>query len=201
MTKPYNETVLGAIVASALTQSRKLGLVAKNAFAEFDTAALLQNASFRFRTIEDVETLAPVVSAYFPDPRKTIFGLRELMLNAVEHGNLGITYAEKSKLVLAGTWATEVHRRLRLPENEQKFASLAIEIRGSELAVTIRDQGRGFQWSDYLDFSPSRAADPNCRGIAMSRAVAFPSMMYSGNGNEVICYAPRIRRSAVHSSS
>jgi hypothetical protein len=45
-----------------------------------------------------------------------VVGICELLLNAVEHSNLGITYEEKTRLDEPGTWEAEVHRRLRLPE-------------------------------------------------------------------------------------
>jgi anti-sigma regulatory factor (Ser/Thr protein kinase) len=34
-----------------------------------------------------------------PDPSRVVLGLTELMLNAVEHGNLSISYDEKSRLI------------------------------------------------------------------------------------------------------
>lgn len=51
---------------------------------------------------------------------------------------------------------------------------------------TIRDQGDGFDWSKYLDFSPERAFDTHGRGIALARKLSFDSFEYLGNGNTVI---------------
>ena len=61
---------------------------------------LLEKARFRFRTLEDARTLAFLIANCFPEPQVAVYGLNELLINAVEHGNLGITFAEKTKFVL-----------------------------------------------------------------------------------------------------
>ena len=52
--------------------------------------------------------------------------------------------------------------------------------------VTIIDQGPGFDWGGYLEFSPERVFDLHGRGIAMSRSVSFDSLEYRGTGNTVV---------------
>ena len=107
------------------------------------------------------------------------------MINAVEHGNLGITYAEKTELVLGGRWHAEVDRRLALPENAPKKVEVHFSRRPAAFEVTIRDQGKGFDFSRYLDFDPRRLFDPHGRGIAMARADCFDSVEYQAPGNVV----------------
>ena len=115
-------------------------------------------------------------------------GLQELLLNAVEHGNLGIRYEEKTQLVLEDRWKNEVERRLELPQYRERQASVtyAKNTRTLTLTLTIRDQGAGFDWRKYLEFDTKRAFDPNGRGIAMARMMGFDSMEYQGNGNQVV---------------
>ncbi len=116
-----------------------------------------------------------------------VFGLNELLINAVEHGNLGITYNEKTKLVLGGTWMQEVERRLEAPEYKDKNARLSFKAAKDAIAVIIKDEGGGFDWSRYVELSPDRATDPHGRGIAASRLMSFDSIEYLGTGNEVVC--------------
>ena len=117
--------------------------------------------------------------------------MNELLLNAVEHGNLDIGYDEKTKLLRSGgRWKEEVERRLSLPENRSKFVSLSFEVTEEAVVVRIKDQGDGFDWQRYLDLSPERAAAPHRRGIAACRAFSFPSLEYLGAGNEAICTVP-----------
>jgi hypothetical protein len=109
------------------------------------------------------------------------------MLNAVEHGNLGISYTEKSELVEKGTWHAEVGRRLKLPENRGKHASVTFEREPGGIALTIEDKGAGFDWQSYMGLDPARALDAHGRGIAMSRMVSFDEVVYAAPGNKAVC--------------
>ena len=62
---------------------------------------------------------------------------------------------------------------------------------GQEITVTIRDQGNGFAWEEYLNLSAKRAMDPNGWGIAVAKMKSFPTLEYKGNGNEVVCTVKR----------
>ncbi|MDR1995114.1 ATP-binding protein [Azonexus sp.] len=120
-----------------------------------------------------------------PEPARVVLGLSELMLNAVEHGNLAIGYQEKSQLIKFGRLQQEVASRL----DDPRFAARRVEIEvrrvADELSFLIRDQGVGFDWHGYLEMRPERAFDTHGRGIAMSRMVSFDRLEYRGCGNEV----------------
>ena len=113
-------------------------------------------------------------------------GLSELLINAIEHGNLGISYAHKNLLKREGSWEAEITRRLSLPEYSGKKATVHFQRRNGLITFTITDQGQGFDWKKYLDFDPERAFDPNGRGIAMAGKIAFSRIEYQGTGNQVI---------------
>ena len=120
-------------------------------------------------------------------------GLVELLVNAVEHGNLGITYAEKSALRQASRWEDEVERRLSQEPWRSRRARVALRREGSQVEFTITDEGAGFDWKPFLDFDPARAFDLNGRGIAMARKLGFSSLEYRGAGNIVVVRAEGIR--------
>ena len=114
-------------------------------------------------------------------------GLSEMLLNAVEHGNVGITYEEKTGLMAEGMWEQEVLRRLALPENADKQVHVHYEKTHHEILLSIRDEGPGFDWACYLDLSLERASDSHGRGIAMSKMLSFDEISYLGCGNQVVC--------------
>ena len=136
----------------------------------------LKEASFQFRTLEEAVNLAHYIANCFPKPEAAVFGLHELMINAVEHGNLGISYAEKTALLLDDGWKAEVERRLGFPENKNKFGSLALKVTEEAIVIHIKDDGQGFDWNEYLELSPDRATDAHGRGIAASRTMSFDSV-------------------------
>ena len=117
---------------------------------------------------------------------RTVHGYSELLINAVEHGTLAISYAEKSRLLHEGRWEAEIESRLQ----QAQYASLQVEVTMHKTAeacvVTISDQGCGFNWQDYVEFNPERIFDLHGRGIAMSKAVSFDQLEYQGNGNKVV---------------
>ena len=121
-----------------------------------------------------------------PNPENVIIGFSELFINAVEHGNLGITYEEKGELVNNAQLLSEIARRQALEENRDKLVEVSFERQTDLLVFTIRDQGQGFDWSRFLDFDPERVFDPNGRGIAMARSISFDTLEYQGNGNIVV---------------
>ena len=192
LTKPYQKELLLTIVATACADLRQMrearqALVGRRRML----LGLMDEARFRFRTLEEAKSLAHLVAECCPDSARVVYGLSELMINAIEHGNLGITYAEKTALMRSGAWNQEVERRLDLPENRDKFAELKFEARSQDVLIVIRDQGPGFHWREYLEISPRRASDPNGRGVAMARAISFSSLDYRGSGNEVGCVVLR----------
>ena len=187
LTKPYAGATLLGIVNAALADARTKKKLREKVSACGQALGLMEEARFRFQTLEEAAGLASFVSNCFPEPESLVIGLHELLLNAVEHGNLGITYSEKTRLLRSESWKEEIERRLSLPEYSKRFATLTFKATQAALTVHIKDAGRGFDWKDYLDFSIKRATDPHGRGIATSRALSFHSLEYLGAGNEVRC--------------
>jgi anti-sigma regulatory factor (Ser/Thr protein kinase) len=146
----------------------------------------MQKGIFTFQTVEQARDLGAMLANTCPDPSATVIGLTELLINAVEHGNLGITYEDKSKLYATGGWNEEVQRRLKLPENARKRAEVEFERDDETIRFVIRDEGNGFDWRAYLQVDPQRAFDTHGRGIAMANRLSFSHIEYRGSGNEVV---------------
>ncbi len=187
LTKPYNGLILVGIVNAALYEAKIKRKLGDRVRGYSRMLGLLEEARFHFQTLDEAVNLAQYIANCFPDPQQVVFGLHELLVNAVEHGNLGISYAEKTALVQNGDWHAEVERRLGFPENQDKFGSISLKVTPEAIVVHIKDDGKGFDWREYLEFSPDRATDPHGRGIAASRALSFHSVEYLGAGNEVRC--------------
>jgi CheY-like chemotaxis protein/anti-sigma regulatory factor (Ser/Thr protein kinase) len=187
LTKPFSREVLVAVLARALADYAGQRAL-QNAAAIMTTATTnIVALSVTFRSLADVRDVASFLASLYPGHDSVAFGIRELMLNAVEHGNLGITYAEKTALVRAACWEQEIERRLALPENAGKAARVHVERDGDMMILTIEDQGAGFDWTSYLEFDRARARDPHGRGIAMSRAASFDDVTFVPPGNRVVC--------------
>lgn len=185
LAKPYQEAALNGIVRTALSDHRSRQELARLGGELHGMLIMMQSARYRFRSPKEARTLAAALARLCPNQGAVAMGLAELMLNAVEHGNLGIGYEEKSQLMEAGAWQEEVERRLAAPEQAERWALLEIFREEGYLRFTIRDRGEGFDWRGYLELDPARAFDSHGRGIAMARMLAFSSLEYRERGNVV----------------
>jgi CheY-like chemotaxis protein/anti-sigma regulatory factor (Ser/Thr protein kinase) len=186
LTKPWDRDELLTVVETAAHDHAERKLLQEGVRRGLKVLRQLREAVFFIRTVDDARDLGAVLANCCPDPMNSVIGITELLVNAVEHGNLGITYEEKSSLNADGTWDEEVKRRLALPEHAGKFVEVRFERDENEIRFVIRDQGRGFDFQRFLDVDPLRAFDNHGRGIAMARRLSFDSVEYRGAGNEVV---------------
>ena len=186
LTKPYEPEALISIVRAALEDRRTRSQLRSRAAHLEDAQNLVASVEYRFVTLDDVSTLVPVLAAWCPQPDAAAPGLSDLMVNAVEHGNLGVTYQEKSLLKWDGDWEAEIQRRLALPIFQGRHATVRVERQPDRVTFTIADQGEGFDWQKFLNFDPERAFDPNGRGIAMAKMMSFSTLEFQGKGNVVV---------------
>ena len=186
LTKPYEPESLCAVVRAALDDRQALTGARSPNDGTGETIRQLTAVDFPFRTLDEIGALAQRLAELCPNPQSAVFGLTELMINAVEHGNLGISYREKTMLLMENDWRPEIERRLALPQFRERQARVCCERLADRLRFTISDEGHGFEWQRYLDFDPARVFDPNGRGIAMAQRTSFNGLEYLGCGNTVV---------------
>lgn len=145
----------------------------------------VREADFSFRTPHAARDLAALLADTCPEPQRVVVGLTELLLNAVEHGNLQISYEEKARLRGEERWEQEVAARLASPDHAGKEVWVGYRHEPDRVRILIRDQGEGFDWRSYLAMEASEAVGLHGRGIAIARTVSFDSIEYRGSGNEV----------------
>ncbi len=111
--------------------------------------------------------------------------LQELLANAIEHGNCGITYEEKTSwLEKGGDMIELVNQRRAMPANENKKVYISYSITKDSSTFTIRDEGVGFDWKKQInDYNPN-IMETHGRGIALSMGLVT-ALRYNDAGNEV----------------
>lgn len=186
LTKPYHRDALVAVVRSALEMVQRRRDLTREIEAFRGVIGLIVDGRFRVRSLREARALSAAISSLGKDPVSVALGLSELMINAIEHGNLGISFQEKAELLAADRWEAEVQERLASPANAGRFVEVRLQREPGVLQVVIRDQGPGFDWRPYLDLSEARALYPNGRGIAMARHIAFRNLRFIDPGNEVV---------------
>lgn len=185
--KPFKRDLLVSLVDSAVGDYMRHRRLQTEIEQQRQTVELLFSGKFRFQTLDQCHQLAAFLANACPDPARRVTGLVEILNNAVEHGNLGITYEEKGELLAAGRLRDELAARLQLPENRDRWATIDLERTADQVIFTVADHGVGFDWRKYMEIDPSRAFDSHGRGIAFARLVSFDGLEYLGVGNTVRC--------------
>lgn len=188
LTKPFNRDVLLSIVETAINEYMNYLKLKEDLDSNRVSMNNLEHAMFRFRTIEEGVHIVNLLANASPDPLQTGIGMKELIVNAVEHGNLSITYKEKGQLLTEDLWEEEIERRLQLPENREKYVYLSFkrerQEEGSCIHINIKDQGEGFDYDKYMAFSMDRLYDTHGRGILVANN-SFSKLEYQDNGSSV----------------
>ena len=185
LTKPFTSDILLSVVKTAVKDRGFNKALLASLKVTQSSVKLLKDASFQFRDFNDVAAVSSLIACTCDEPEKIAMGLSELMMNAIEHGNLQIGYKEKSNLRKQGLWESEIAHRLEMPEFKEKFASVDVVNEPEKVTFTITDQGNGFEWDSFLDFDTARVMDNHGRGIAMANKLYFSKLKYEGNGNKV----------------
>lgn len=186
LAKPFEYKAAVEVVRAAIADYRRYRRVRDAAAVPIHTLRYLDKGTFSFTNLAQARDLAASLANVIDDGEQMAIGLGELFINAVEHGNLGITYKEKSTLNAKGEWEAEVNRRLMLAENFHKKVVVEFERGEDEVRFLVHDQGQGFHWQRFLEISSERAFDSHGRGIAMARMMSFDSLEYLGCGNTVL---------------
>ena len=143
-------------------------------------------ATLRVQTFDDIDICAKIANRVLRLGGLAGIGFRELLVNAVEHGNLGISFDEKSELLETGRWREEVERRFAVPAYRDKYATVTLFRDSDEFAIDIEDQGDGFDWQKYVNQpSDTPQAHLHGRGLPLAMSAGFDVIEYRGCGNAV----------------
>ena len=112
--------------------------------------------------------------------------LIELIVNAVEHGNCGISYEEKTKSMEAGVASADlIAEKCKDPAVRERKVLFGWEIKPDKSIFRIRDQGSGFDVKTYID-KLKKQSDFSLHGRGIKMAAKLSSkLIYKAKGNQV----------------
>ncbi len=114
--------------------------------------------------------------------------VREIIVNAIEHGNLGISYDEKSRAIESGDYLGFVARRQKDPRYRDRKVTVSSAVNPRRFLLRVSDQGDGF---DHRKLGSADAEQlmrdgiPHGRGILMARG-SFDLVHFNDKGNSVL---------------
>lgn len=151
-------------------------------------AQLLNHAIFRFRDFAEAALVSHFLAQACPNPTLVDVALSELFSNAIEHGNLELSFQEKTKLQEENRWLSEIEHRLTLPQFKHKKVIVEYTRLPLELHFKITDEGKGFNWKALKQSpQPPNMMNKHGHGLAIIMDAAFERVEYLGCGNEVLC--------------
>lgn len=186
VTKPYEEDMFRSVVQAAVMDCFRIKKLQHDVKDYPSSMRLMERGEFHYKTLDECYALATLLANAFPSPETVIIGLTALMVNALEFGHAGLTYDEKTALINNHQLAETVSKRLALPENKDKQVNVSLNCTDNELIITIEDQGKGFNWQQYLSFDVRRSTDNHGRGIAMANLMSFDQLGYANEGTKAI---------------
>lgn len=182
VTKPFNKEFLLSVLRAAVSEYLNIKQLAEQVQEARNPFANMQKGTFHVRTIDEGQKLSVLIANATPDPESNLI-ICELLNNAIEHGNLAISYDEKSDLIDRNELHDEMERRLLMPEYKDRYATIDIEMLHDRIVITVEDMGAGFDYTKYLTFDEARVFDNHGRGIAMANTML--DINYVGKGNIV----------------
>lgn len=185
LSKPFNRAKLYSVIETAVLDTT----VHLQLCEQVKNTRPATGQNFQIQNLHQAYELALSLATLAAEPEKVVTGLYELLVNAVEHGNLDISYREKTRLLSQNVWLEEINNRLNCAPYCDRLVSVKVSDECNGVHYLIKDQGKGFKYNQYLSLQPHRAADNHGRGVAYAKQRSFVQLEYLGDGNEVLAVA------------
>ncbi len=112
--------------------------------------------------------------------------MREIVVNAVEHGNLEISFDEKSECMRAGRYFELLRERRADPRFRSRKVAVEYSISSSRAAFRVTDEGSGFDYKGFIGGGDVPSGDllEHGRGLFITMR-AFDKVSFNERGNQV----------------
>lgn len=112
--------------------------------------------------------------------------LHEMIRNAYEHGNLGLSYDEKAALCESGTLEKVLAERSKTAVAEGKMIVVDAALENGVFSCAVADDGAGFDWRQGIDPTESveKLSGLSGRGLFLIRRY-FDSVRFNESGNRI----------------
>jgi CheY-like chemotaxis protein len=188
VSKPIDRPLLATVVKSAFNRKLLREFVIDASFIPQGNVSSISFSANRNQIIAGLEWIREKTAPHFTNKEHTRFlnHTYEYLLNAFEHGSLGINEKKKTDLLTEGRFDQEI-------KILEATCAAMIKVDGAilknEVLIRITDEGDGFDYNKYLHMTEEtileRLEMPNGRGIIIS-AKYFDSIEYEKGGSSVL---------------
>jgi len=113
-------------------------------------------------------------------------GLLEILVNSIEHGNLNISFEEKSQHLSKGDYLQLIAARQKDPVYSRRMVEVHYELNDQYVSYQITDEGNGFDYQALIQktLANQKLGREHGRGILLAENI-FDIVEYKGKGNSV----------------
>jgi serine phosphatase RsbU (regulator of sigma subunit)/ActR/RegA family two-component response regulator len=182
--KPFKPKDLKYLISKIETLFKKIRVKLSSSFLQWEKRHLkISNDIHIIPSVTDF--IFSNVDYIFGEISFMKIGLQEILINAIEHGNLNISYDEKQKLLSSGEYNRALKDKAVSPENSDKFVDIKVFSTPAYLKIIVEDMGEGFDLSSIPDpENPENFLNEHGKGIMMTLN-AFDEVTYNDKGNKV----------------
>lgn len=182
--KPFKPKDLKYLVSKIETLFKKIKVKLSSSFLQWEKRHLkISNDIHLIPSVSDF--IFSNVDYIFGELSFMKIGLQEILINAIEHGNLDISYDEKQKLLASGDYHRHLREKAVALENIDKYVDIKVFSTPQYLKIIVEDMGDGFDLTSIPDpENPENFLNEHGKGIMMTLN-AFDDVKYNGKGNSV----------------
>ncbi|MEI0493109.1 ATP-binding protein [Brachyspira intermedia] len=134
-----------------------------------------------------IETLSADVKKYIPNNEMDLFAaaLYEVIMNAIEHGNLNILYETKKNWLKKNIYHKKLKELLKTEKAKNTHVEITLQIEDDNIIIAVKDQGLGFKpKQEAKKINNDGFARESGRGIMMIKSY-FDEVKFNKKGNVI----------------
>lgn len=137
-----------------------------------------------------IENLSNDVKKYIPNSEIDLFNaaLYEVIMNAIEHGNLNILYETKKEWLKKNIYHKKLKELLKTEKAKNTNVEIKLELpeeKEDKIIIMVKDQGLGFKpKQEAKKINNDGFARENGRGIMMIKSY-FDEVKFNKKGNAI----------------
>ena len=150
-------------------------------------SSLSSSSVIILRTMDEAYVIAASLAQKAIDKIGVACAILEILINAIEHGNLEIGLENKKRLIANSNYRQEIEYRLAQPIVGQRVVTVEVDEFDDKRVITIQDEGKGFEWQRYTTFDAGSITQLCGQGI--NKAInLLEKVEFLENGNKVRCH-------------
>jgi PAS domain-containing protein len=115
------------------------------------------------------------------------YGLREIIFNAIEHGNLNISFEEKTEATRGSNYIRCINERQKDGRYREKRVHIEYSLTPERVRYKVTDEGSGFDYRKALAQGDEAGVPELYHGRGLAMAVAlFDEVLFNSAGNQVL---------------